>query len=144
MAKKAARKTAAKAPAPRKAAKKTAKKKAAGPREAKITFERTRPGNQRPTRVQAASAKLRRGRGTRQSEVITAGQNTKQRGARVARAQKIRDLAGAGGTKFYDRNGKRVSPQEASTQKGNLRSGFQAERQQGGRNLVLVGGGQSG
>lgn len=140
MAKKAARKTAAKAPAPRKAA----KKKAAGPREAKITFERTRPGNQRPTRVQAASAKLRRGRGTRQSEVITAGQETKRKGARVARAQKVKDLAGARGTKFYDRNGKRVSAQEASTQKGNLRSGFQAERRQGGRNLVLVGGGQAG
>lgn len=126
-------------------AKKAARRPAAKKPTAKIEFER-RPGSKsRATKAAAAASKVRRGKKDVDAQVLDAGQKTKRGGNRIARSQKTKLLAQGGGTRFYDKNGRRVSRKVATTQKGNLRSGFQAERTgPDGRRQVLIGGGQAG
>jgi hypothetical protein len=151
MAKKAARrKTATNRAAPRKAApkkaapKKAAPRKAAGRPEAQITFVRGRGEKGRPNQAKPAVTSVRRGNRNLRAEVIQAGQATTKGRANVARTQSIKKLNADNRTSFFDKQGNRVSAQNAATKKGNLRSGFQAQRTEGGRRLVLTGGGQSG
>lgn len=151
MAKKAARrKTATNRATPRKAApkkaapRKAAPRKAAGRGEAQITFERRRGEKGRPNQATPAATSVRRGNRNLRAEVLRAGQATTKGRANIARTQKVGRLNADNKTKFFDKNGNRVSAAQASTKKGNLRSGFQAQRTAGGRRLVLTGGGQSG
>lgn len=146
MAKKAARrKTATKRAAPRKAApKKAAPKKAAGRPEAQITFEKRSGVRGRPSKSTPANQRVRRGKRNVNASVLQAGQATKTKGANIRRSQSVKKLNADNRTSFFDKDGNRVSAAQASTKKGYLRSGFQAQRTEGGRRLVLVGGGQSG
>ena len=146
MAKKAARrKTATNRAAPRKAApKKAAPRKAAGRPEAQITFERRRGEKGRPNQAKPAATRVRRGSRNLRAEVIQAGQATTKGKANVRRSQSVKKLNADNRTSFFDKDGNRVSAAQASTKKGYLRSGFQAQRTEGGRRLVLASGGQSG
>jgi len=132
-------------------AKKTAKaarrKRATG--DAKVTMEQT--GHRKPTGVPLATTagtvvrNKRTGKKTR-AAIAEAGKTLTQDGlAKLSKTQKIKDLTAAPGTKFYDKNGKRVSAERASTKKGNLKSGHSAVRKgPRGRENILVGGGQNG
>ena len=129
-------------------AKKTAKaarrKRATG--DAKVTMEQT--GRRKPTGVPLATTAgtvVRNGKKTR-AAIAEAGKTLTQDGrAMLSKTQKIKDLTAAPGTKFYDKNGKLVSAEKASTKKGNLKSGHLAVRKgPGGRENILVGGGQNG
>lgn len=149
MAKKAAKKPAAKKAAKKPAAKKTAAKKTTTPKArptAQVRFDGRKGKNPKTSQVQTQSVTRARGRGKRETvDVAVAGQRTIAGGNRISRSQKVKALAGSGGTTFRNRDGKRVAASVAATKKGNIRSGYTAERKgASGRTQVLVGGGQSG